>query len=148
VLTQRPPPLQMPGFKSHSLMSVHVLPSTGVADGADELDCVAHLAWPQARPNMQHTDFNVKRGGLFSQQAIFLHSVISNKIASIFGKKQIVDRKLYQCKVFPSDDNLYPESQNHLNNPFMLMHLLLSHIPVCPHSSMLTHRLMIKIKTY
>jgi hypothetical protein len=25
-------------------MSVHVLPSTGVADGADELDRVAHLA--------------------------------------------------------------------------------------------------------
>ena len=41
-------------------------------------------------------------------------------------------------QVFPSDDNLYPESQTHLNDPSMLIHLPLSHIPFCPHSSMST----------
>ncbi len=44
MLTQRSLPLQMPGFRSHSLMSMRVMPSTGVADGADELDRVALLA--------------------------------------------------------------------------------------------------------
>ena len=40
----------------------------------------------------------------------------------------------------PSDESLYPESQTHLKDPSMLMHLPLEHIPVSAHSSMSTQK--------
>lgn len=69
VFTQVPPPLQMLGFKSHSLISVQVFPSTLAYPRGHSHSCLPHSSHgePQATPTeQQHSDFKLNCGKLFS----------------------------------------------------------------------------------
>ena len=73
-------------------------------------------------------------------QGFWWHSSISiSMILYIFFTCHcVIIKLLIPMQVFPSEESLYPESQTHLNEPSILIHLPLSHMPVCPHSSMST----------
>lgn len=73
VFTHVPPPLQMSGFRSHSLMSTHVFPSILAYPLGHSHSFLLHLSHgePQATPiEQQHSDLRLSWGKLFSQRPL------------------------------------------------------------------------------